>query len=216
MLLGQKWFIRQIVPARIYPISAGQNWNEVVMKKFAYIGIASALVIGVAAYAAQGDHGKWDGDGNGTISKQEALAMAAAHFAKMDADGNGVLNADDRKAKQKEHFAKIDSNGDGAISEDEFMARHAMHDENKDGYGKKRFRKRDSADAHHMGGGRALAMLAKADKDGDRSVTRAEFDAAVAEHFAKVDKDGNGEISAEERRAAHEAMGRMHRRHGGN
>ena len=45
-------------------------------------------------------------------------------------------------------------------------------------------------------------------------VTRAEFDAALKAHFAKADADGNGVITAEERKAMHEARKerRMERR----
>ena len=49
-------------------------------------------------------------------------------------------------------------------------------------------------------------MLRMADTDGDKSVTRAEFDAALAAHFAKADANGDGAISAEERKAMHETM----------
>ena len=51
-----------------------------------------------------------------------------------------------------------------------------------------------------------MAMLLRADTNGDKAVSRAEFDAAVEARFAKVDTDGSGSITAEERAAAHAAM----------
>jgi hypothetical protein len=44
-----------------------------------------------------------------------------------------------------------------------------------------------------------------ADTDGDKSVSRAEFDAAIAKRFAAMDADGDGKVTAEERDAAREA-----------
>ena len=51
-----------------------------------------------------------------------------------------------------------------------------------------------------------MAMLRRADTNGDNAVSKAEFDAAVEARFAKVDTDGSGTITAEEREAAHTAM----------
>ena len=57
-------------------------------------------------------------------------------------------------------------------------------------------------------GGRDMirGLVRQADADGDRVVTRAEFDRTVASHFAKMDSDGNGTVSAAERKAARLAM----------
>ena len=50
-----------------------------------------------------------------------------------------------------------------------------------------------------------MAMLQRADTDGDKSISRAEFQAAVDARFARADTDGNGEISAAEREAMKQA-----------
>ena len=61
----------------------------------------------------------------------------------------------------------------------------------------------------------AMRMLRQADADGDKTVTRAEFDAAIEARFAKVDSDGSGTITAEERKAAMATMKeRMQERRG--
>ena len=62
---------------------------------------------------------------------------------------------------------------------------------------------------HGMRGARrggGMMMLRMADADGDKSITRAEFDAAQAAHFAKVDTNGDGTITAAERQTVHQAM----------
>jgi hypothetical protein len=51
-----------------------------------------------------------------------------------------------------------------------------------------------------------MRMLRQADSNGDKIVTRAEFDAAVEARFARADTDGSGVITAEEREAAKAAM----------
>ncbi|UVI39773.1 hypothetical protein [Qipengyuania spongiae] len=49
-------------------------------------------------------------------------------------------------------------------------------------------------------------MMRQADANRDGAVTRAEFDTALAQHFARLDTDGDGAISQAERQAAREAM----------
>ena len=46
----------------------------------------------------------------------------------------------------------------------------------------------------------------KADADGDRSVTQAEFVAAALQRFDAMDTNKDGKVTPEERRAAHEKM----------
>jgi len=46
----------------------------------------------------------------------------------------------------------------------------------------------------------------KADADGDRSVTRAEFVAAALQRFDAADTNKDGKVTPEERRAAHDKM----------
>ena len=55
-------------------------------------------------------------------------------------------------------------------------------------------------------GGMARGMLRAADADNNRAITRAEFDAALMQRFARMDADGDGTVTAAERKAAREAM----------
>ena len=98
-----------------------------------------------------------------------------------------------------EHFQRMDTDGSGGLSQDELKAMHEARGE------------RGGKRGHGMRGGRGghrggMHMLRMADTDGDKSVTRAEFDAALAAHFAKADANGDGAISAEERKTMHETM----------
>ena len=52
----------------------------------------------------------------------------------------------------------------------------------------------------------ARGMMRGADVDGNRAVTRAEFDAALMQRFARMDADGDGNVTAAERKAARDAM----------
>ena len=47
-----------------------------------------------------------------------------------------------------------------------------------------------------------MQMLRRADANGDKIVTKDEFDAVVEARFARFDTDGSGTITAEERAAA--------------
>ncbi|MEZ5680757.1 MAG: EF-hand domain-containing protein [Erythrobacter sp.] len=183
---------------------------------------------GVATLAEVKAHGnelfaKLDANGDGVINAQDRQAHHEEMFAKADANGDGELSqaemkamhearkerreerrearAEKREARMAEHFAKMDTDNSGGLSQDELRAMHEARGERHEG---RRGGKRGMRGGHGERG--AHMMLKMADKDGDKSVTRAEFDAGLAAHFAKVDTDGDGAISAEEREAAHKAM----------
>ena len=56
-----------------------------------------------------------------------------------------------------------------------------------------------------------MAMGKMADTNNDGAVSRAEFDAGVAKHFAMVDTNNDGTIVKAERQAARQKMRAMHR-----
>ena len=143
---------------------------------------------------------KADADGNRIVTKVEAIAAADARFAKIDVNGDGTLNAADRTAMMATHFAKMDSNGDGSISQSEFMAIHEA--------GAERRTKRMERIGAGMREGRqpprlgAMVMMARADINGDKAVSQAEFRAAIDARFSKADANQDDSISIEERQAA--------------
>ena len=174
------------------------------MRKILLIGAASALSLTAAAFALPGDKPtKMDTDGNGAVSKVEAIAAADARLAKMDANSDGTLNAADRDAKIKAHFQEMDADKSGAISEAEFITAHRDRMENR---ANKRAER--GPDGHRGGpGGHGMAMMKRADANNDMAVTQAEFRSAAEARFTKADANKDGSLSADEQKA-----GRMGRR----
>jgi Ca2+-binding EF-hand superfamily protein len=183
------------------------------MKKLPIIAAASALLLAAAVYAAPRDRiSKTDTDGNGSVSKTEAMAAADARFAKMDANGDGNINASDREAKLKQRFAEMDGDKNGAISETEFVAGHARKERgdkamgsewNRDGERGKHNGRHAGRGGGHGGG---MKMLGLADTNNDQAVSKDEFRAAYAANFAKADSNNDGSISTDERKAMRKMM----------
>jgi Ca2+-binding EF-hand superfamily protein len=154
---------------------------------------ALALTSGIALAAGQphdmGDHP------TGDMTRAQVVAMANAHFDRMDLNKDGRLDRADREAMHAkmaaDMFDSTDANHDGTISRDEWNAGAAklaaMH-----GRGRPMMR--------HM------AMMADADADGDRAISRDEFQKRALEHFDRADANHDGTISAAEREQAHAAM----------
>jgi Ca2+-binding EF-hand superfamily protein len=154
---------------------------------------ALALTSGIALAAGQphdmGDHP------TGDMTRAQVVAMANAHFDRMDLNKDGRLDRADREAMHAkmaaDMFDRTDANHDGTISRDEWNAGAAklaaMH-----GRGRPMMR--------HM------AMMADADADGDRAISRDEFQKRALKHFDRADANHDGTISAAEREQAHAAM----------
>lgn len=178
------------------------------MKKLPVIATASALLLAAAVYAAPAmQTAKTDADGNGAVSKTEAMAAADARFAKMDANGDGSINAADREAKVKQRFAEMDTDKNGALTQAEFVAGHAQERGGRDmamGEGGRHGNGGpEGKRGRHgkRGGGGGMKMLALADTNNDQAVSQDEFRAAYASNFAKADSNNDGSISTEERKA---------------
>jgi EF hand len=181
------------------------------MKKRAIFSGASAILLAAAVYAAPGERiSKTDTDGNGLVSKIEAMAAAEARFAKMDANSDGSINVTDREAKLKQRFAAMDADKNGAITEAEFVAGNERTErgdmaKGPDGERGKYGGRRGAYGGGHGGG---MKMLGVADTNNDKSVSREEFRAAYAANFAKADTNKDGSISSDERQAMRQMMGR--------
>lgn len=184
------------------------------MKKWT-IGIAAvALAATGTAFAAQDSMRKGpDANGDGVITSAEAQTKADAMFARMDANGDGKIDQADREARKEdraermaEHkakmFAAMDADGNGSISRDEFMSHERPHRMGKkDGEGREG---RWGGKRGHRGG--MMGMMKMADTNGDGAISKAEFQAAHAKHFAMMDANGDGQVTKEERAAAREQM----------
>lgn len=169
------------------------------MKKLSiYAGLMALSVTSAAAlYAAPG---KADQDGNQIITKAEAIAAGDARFDKMDATKDGILDEADQTAMMAQRFAKMDTDKNGSISQTEFMAGHeARADRREDRSAKRMEHGKMGAHGGRRGGG--MAMMVRADTNGDKAVSQAEFRAAVEARFTKADTNGDGSISADERKA---------------
>jgi hypothetical protein len=186
-------------------------------KQFKIFGGASALILAAAAtvaFAAPGDRGdargmKMDSDGNGVLSKAEAVAGGDERFKKLDADGNGVIEAGDRAARAKQRFIEMDTDKNGSVSEAEFetayQAKTAEHEARRSARaegGEGRMGRKHKRGGHHGDVGK----WGMADTNGDKAISRAEFDAATLARFTKADTNGDGNITKEERQAARQLM----------
>ncbi|MBA2921155.1 hypothetical protein GON01_15790 [Sphingomonas sp. MAH-20] len=152
---------------------------------------ALALTSGIALAAGQ-PHDMGDRP-MGDMTRAQAVQMANDHFDRMDANKDGKLDRADRAAMHAkmaaDMFDRTDANHDGMISRDEWNAGAAklagMH-----GRGRPMMR--------HMG------MMA--DMDGDRAISRDEFQKRAIEHFDRVDTNHDGTVTTAEREQAHAAM----------
>ncbi|MDO9368595.1 MAG: hypothetical protein Q7T68_08505 [Sphingopyxis sp.] len=185
------------------------------MKKISLFTLGAAL-IAVPVLAAPGG-AKGDTDGNGVTTRVEAQANAAQMFAKMDVNKDGKIDATDRAARRAEmqakRFAALDSNADGSISKAEWD-QHAADRASKRGERKEKRvaageggeGKRDGMRGHRgKGGGHGMrgghGGWMKADANGDKAITQAEFQTAALARFDTADANKDGQVTAEERQA---------------
>lgn len=189
------------------------------MKKTTLAMSAAVLAMaGTAVYAAAPGQ-------NADMTRAQVTAKAGEMWAKMDVNSDGVINQADREARRTQRFDQMDTNKDGSISRAEFNAahpadgsgHHRMHGQNMGHEGMKGHDQMGGGrmgHGHRDGGmkmGKMMLQMADANKDG--SVTRAEFDAALARHLDQVDANKDGTITAAERRAAHADMMKQHSAH---
>lgn len=185
-----------------------------------------AALIAAPVLAAPGDRNMGDADGNGVLTRAEAQASAEQMFARMDANKDGKVDAADRAARRTEmqakRFAALDANKDGSISKAEWdqhsadrAAKRAERGEKRAAAGEARGGKRGDGMRGHHGkrgghhGGRHGAMgggWMKADTNGDKAITQAEFTASALARFDRMDANKDGQVTAEERQAARQAM----------
>ncbi len=185
------------------------------MRKIILIGATSAIVLAAAAYALpMSKPSKMDLNGNGVVTKIEAMTAADTMFTKMDANSDGTINAADREAKAKIRFKAMDADKNGSISEAEMIA---AHNDRIDDRAERRGER--GPDGHHGGhrgrghkgghdgmGGHGMGLMKAADVNEDLAVTKAEFRTAAEARFTKSDTDKDGSLSSTEVEAARTAM----------
>ena len=179
-------------------------------KKISLLTLGAAL-IAVPVLAAPGL--KAGADGNGIVTRAEAQAHAAERFAKLDVNKDGKLDASDRAAKraemQAQMFERLDANKDGSISKAEWDQHAADRDAKRAERGEKRADagegKRGMRGHHGKRGGHHGIMMGRADANGDKVVSQAEFQTAALARFDAADTNKDGKVTAEERAAQREA-----------
>lgn len=146
-----------------------------------------------------------DANKDGNLTKAELTASLEARFAKMDANKDGKLSKEDwelrRQQRQEARFAQLDTDKNGQISKAEFTAKPDRSAEagkhgGPDG--------RHWSGRHHRGFGKGM----KAGPDGAQAgpVTREQFVARGVAMFDRADANKDGTVTAEEMKAAHQAM----------
>ncbi len=175
-----------------------------------------AALIAVPVIAAPGAPGA---KGDVTMTRAEAQAHATQMFAKLDANKDGKIDAADRAAQHAERQAKMfasrDVDGNGSISKAEWdqhsADRAAKRAEKRAERGDKRadagvpgegkrpgMRGPGKRGGHHgMRGG----MMGKADTNGDKAISQAEFQTAALARFDASDANKDGQVTPEERKA---------------
>lgn len=176
-------------------------------KKISLFTLAAALVA-VPVLAAPGG-----ADGNAVQTRADAQARATQMFAKMDANKDGKLDATDRAAQRAERqaktFASLDADGNGSISKAEWDKHGADRAAKRAERGEKRAEAGEAGEGKRHGmrgghgkrGGHHGMMMGKADTDGDKAISQAEFQTAALARFDAADANKDGQVTPEERQA---------------
>ncbi len=198
------------------------------MKKQISLFALAAAILTVPVLAAPSGGKMGDANGDGVMTRSEAQTAATQMFTKMDVNKDGKIDATDHAARkaerQEKRFAAMDADGNGAISRAEWDAHSADREAKR---GEWRGKRGESASEEGKRGGHAMrghrgkrghqgmmGMMKKADTNGDKAISQAEFQAAALMRFDAADANKDGQVTAEERKAAHEAMrGKRGERH---
>ncbi len=171
-----------------------------------------------------------------SMTRAEAQAHAEAMFARLDVNKDGKLDQADRAARDAQMFQQMDTDHNGSISQEEFAAHHqrGQHDGPQGGpppAGEPAGPGGPGGRGHggHDGPGDGGMMMRMADTNKDGAVSKDEFVAAALKRFDAMDTNKDGTVTAQERRAARQAMrgemggdrasgkhGGKHRRMGGD
>ena len=172
-----------------------------------------AVLLAVPVLAAPGGGAKGDVDANGVLTRTEAQAHATQMFAKLDVNKDGKVDATDRAAERAERqaqmFASLDADGNDSISKaewdkhsaDRVAKRGERGDKRADAGEAREGGKRHGMRGGHHGkrGGHHGMMMGKADTNGDKAISQAEFQTAALARFDAADANKDGQVTAAER-----------------
>jgi len=151
-----------------------------------------------------------------TVALVGPTAAQTAPAARGDANGDGVLSRDEAMAQADARFDRLDTNKDGKLTPDEMPSHRRMGGADAappppppaDGASPP-----PPAGPGVLGfGGR---MFARLDTNGDGVIDREEYRALAAQRFDRMDTNKDGKVDAAERQAARDAMGHMRGMRGG-
>ena len=191
-------------------------------KKMTLLTLGAALIAVPVLAAPGGDRNMGDANKDGVLTRAEVEAHAKAMFVKLDINKDGKLDQADRAARHAEKraqmFDRLDANKDGSISKAEWdqadAARQAKRAEWKakrgeragaPGGGGERHAMRGHHGGKHGGHGGPGGWM-KADANGDKAISQAEFVAGALARFDRMDANKDGKVTAEERQAMRQAM----------
>ena len=169
-------------------------------RKTVLIGGAAILAVTVPAVAQMARPER------PALARADVEAQVRRHFAMLDTNKDGFVTASEidsrRENARGKMFDRLDTDKNGAISRSEFDAAH--------GNGAGHMGASHMGGEHEMGKGMGMGlggpmlMMADADKDGRVSLNEAV--AGALRMFDRADTDKNGIVTAQERRAAWQAM----------
>jgi Ca2+-binding EF-hand superfamily protein len=196
-----------------------------VKKKMTLLTLGAALIAVPVLAAPGGDRNMGDANKDGVLTRAEAEAHAKAMFVKLDVNKDGKLDQADRAARHAEKraqmFDRLDVNKDGSISKAEWdqadAARQAKRAEWKAKRGERAGAPGNGAERHAMrghhggkrgghGGHGGPGGWMKADANGDKAISQAEFVAGALARFDRMDANKDGKVTAEERQAMRQTM----------
>ena len=194
-------------------------------KKMTLLTLGAALIAVPVLAAPGGDRNMGDANKDGVLTRAEAEAHAKAMFVKLDVNKDGKLDQADRAARHAEKraqmFDRLDANKDGSISKAEWdqadAAREAKRAEWKAKRGERAGAPGEGGERHAMrghhggkrgghGGHGGPGGWMKADANGDKAISQAEFVAGALARFDRMDANKDGKVTAEERQAMRQAM----------
>lgn len=194
-------------------------------KKMILLTLGAALIAVPVLAAPGGDRNMGDANKDGVLTRAEAEAHAKAMFLKLDVNKDGKFDQADRAARHAEKraqmFDRLDANKDGSISKAEWdqadAAREAKRAEWKAKRGERAGAPGEGGERHAMrghhggkrgghGGHGGPGGWMKADANGDKAISQAEFVAGALVRFDRMDANKDGKVTAEERQAMRQAM----------
>ncbi|WP_062765472.1 EF-hand domain-containing protein [Sphingopyxis terrae] len=194
-------------------------------KKMTLLTLGAALVAVPVLAAPGGDRNMGDANNDGVLTRAEAETHAKAMFVKLDVNKDGKLDLADRAARHAEKraqmFDRLDANKDGSISKAEWdqadAARQAKRAEWKAKRGERAGAPGEGGERHAMrghhggkrgghGGHGGPGGWMKADANGDKAISQAEFVAGALARFDRMDANKDGKVTAEERQAMRQTM----------